>query len=472
MDASDGIAIESGSVAVQVHIHNSPRPTSVQTATQLTEQVSREVNSIFSELTNWRSQLRNTPIFQHVQEASTMQQPRVLAAPDVSISPTAVSLTPGTSRSTVTISNSASGANSVVISAVRLISAPARPWITVSTPPLPISVASSESMSLSVSLVEDVVAGLKAGAHVQAIEVDHNVLDGPHTIVVTLTVPGGSGGGSGAGGGASGTAPSTSSQQPLLQNTAFFEGLGIGAGAILVLGGFCVFLQRCCRRCCSSRRSRLERSGKAGGSPQVKFSKVGGDEESSKHPAGILELGAVAGGRKGNSFDIDPRRRKKSMLPSQQGVGLRQPDHAAQQPNLTAKPSQRPTAPNAPPLQLCRDSQLDAESFEPQWHRMPTTQLWGTTLVRIPTEQELEEMLSKDLIYCMASGSVAGTDKYYLYAREGTDPAGGQLYLLEASFSQASKRLACVFKTEHGGRIDSMIAVLQKCLRAGGLTSA
>lgn len=91
--------------------------------------------------------------------------------------------------------------------------------------------------------------------------------------------------------------------------------------------------------------------------------------------------------------------------------------------------------------------------------------------MRVPTEQELEQLLGADNIYCIASGSVEGTDKYYFFAREGHDAAQGRLYLIEASFTTASKRLACVFKAGVGGNIDSFISIVKSRLTAGGFTA-
>ena len=37
---------------------------------------------------------------------------------------------------------------------------------------------------------------------------------------------------------------------------------------------------------------------------------------------------------------------------------------------------------------------------------MSQTKLWGTNVLRIPTEQEFEDMMLRSRVHCMASGQV------------------------------------------------------------------
>ena len=73
---------------------------------------------------------------------------------------------------------------------------------------------------------------------------------------------------------------------------------------------------------------------------------------------------------------------------------------------------------------------------------MDLTKLWGSTLKTLPTEQEWEDLMVADSILCMASGQVDDTQKFYFYATD----IERHLYLVEASITKSSKRLACVFK--------------------------
>ena len=93
-------------------------------------------------------------------------------------------------------------------------------------------------------------------------------------------------------------------------------------------------------------------------------------------------------------------------------------------------------------LRLVSGVTLDADEFEPTWQSMDLTKLWGSTLKSLPTEQEWEDLLAADSILCMASGQVDDTQKFYFYATD----QNTHLYLVEASITKSSKRLACVFK--------------------------
>ena len=98
---------------------------------------------------------------------------------------------------------------------------------------------------------------------------------------------------------------------------------------------------------------------------------------------------------------------------------------------------------------------------------MSQTKLWGTNVHRVPTEQEFEEIMLRSRMHCMASGQVEDTQKFYFYAQE----EGGEktLYLIEASITTSSKRLACVFKSGPRGNLEAFIGVVGAGLRKGGL---
>ena len=234
--------------------------------------------------------------------------------------------------------------------------------------------------------------------------------------------------------------------------------------AVLILLCFCAraLCRRCCC-CCQSRATKLQQAGKRKGTPATKFSKItilDDDDEidglelpsttSSKEDAVVNEFGISFGSE--SRGGASSRSHKISNQAKGNGTGA----------SSGAKSS-------SATLHLASNPVLDAEQFEPKWQSMSQTKLWGTNVVRIPTEQEFEDLLLRSSVHCMASGQVEDTQKFYFYAQE----VGGRqaLYLIEASITKSSKRLACVFKSGPGGRLATFIELISSGLQKGGLVA-
>ena len=84
--------------------------------------------------------------------------------------------------------------------------------------------------------------------------------------------------------------------------------------------------------------------------------------------------------------------------------------------------------------------------FETRWEELSTLEVWGETLNKVLSDQELENTLAAVHVVCMASGVIDDMQKYYFYA----ETQAGVLFMAEVSFSSSSRRLSAVIKGPSG----------------------
>ena len=113
--------------------------------------------------------------------------------------------------------------------------------------------------------------------------------------------------------------------------------------------------------------------------------------------------------------------------------------------NSSSVSSSRPKTRQLPLLRFVDNPALEPEDYERKWQSMDTTKLWGSSLARLPNESELENLMLKDKVHCMASGSVEGVQKFYFYA-EHRDSSISHLFMVECSLTLSTKRIAFVFQ--------------------------
>jgi hypothetical protein len=278
----------------------------------------------------------------------------------------------------------------------------------------------------------------RSGEYYQLINIQHHLLDdSPHSIQVHLSVEGTGGSSSGSGDAApnsdSGSNGLGNSTNPidLLQEPGFVAGVVVSIVCLCVVAVALLLCRKCCNCCCKpSRRNQFEKANKKKGTPSTKFSKIILNDDDDDDDLDGLELAQSSFSSKNNNnnntneFGIVRSQRSGSRIPLQ--------------PSSSSSSSSASLG-----LKLVSGVVLDPDEFEPTWQAMDLTKLWGSTLKVLPTEQEWEDLLAADSISCMASGQVEDTQKFYFYATD----SSANLYLVEASITKSSKRLACVFKT-------------------------
>ena len=104
---------------------------------------------------------------------------------------------------------------------------------------------------------------------------------------------------------------------------------------------------------------------------------------------------------------------------------------------------------------------------------MDITKLWGSTLSRALASGELEELLKKDHIYCMASGQKGGRLQIlFLRRAEIKSNSATRLFMVECSVTMKTKHIAFVFKTESSGDknpllyIESFISIVRNRIKS------
>ena len=104
---------------------------------------------------------------------------------------------------------------------------------------------------------------------------------------------------------------------------------------------------------------------------------------------------------------------------------------------------------------------------------MDITKLWGSTLKSALASGELEELLKKDHIYCMASGQKEDVSKFYFYAEQRLrSNSATRLFMVECSVTMKTKHIAFVFKTESSGDknpllyIESFISIVRNRIKS------
>lgn len=74
------------------------------------------------------------------------------------------------------------------------------------------------------------------------------------------------------------------------------------------------------------------------------------------------------------------------------------------------------------PRTYLMDVDIDASTFEDSWQRSGKdgTCVWSTVLLadQNPSESAIVETLASERIYCIASGKIVDTQKFYFYAQE------------------------------------------------------
>lgn len=113
---------------------------------------------------------------------------------------------------------------------------------------------------------------------------------------------------------------------------------------------------------------------------------------------------------------------------------------------------------------------LKAAEFEGIWAGLQAVELWGSGLSRVPATGELEQLLARHRLACLASGTISGVSKYYFYAQMAVGAAGGaggggeQLLLAELSITHASLRLSAVLKAQSPGAVQPFLLLLRESL--------
>ena len=372
-----------------------------------------------------------------------MAAPHLVIAPSdsvvITVDPSKWTRSTGYDESVLTLSNNVANSNPAVIQSIQL-SKPVAPWLTLALP----SSLSSGALSLeygatpvkmTLKIDRSVVRTMPAGSYFQVVSIEHHLLDAsPHSIQVRLEIQGGGGSNSGSGSGsgsdirpgAGGNGGGNSSLNPedLLQEEGFIPGVVVGAVSLCLLSLILLIIFRCCQRCCGGgRRAQLQKANKKRGTPSTKFSKIQVDDDGLDG----LELAVSSSSSSSSS----------STKSSSNEFGILRPISTS---SVGLQPQKKKPATSS--LRLLAGVTLDAEEFEPTWQSMDLTKLWGSTLKTLPTEQEWEDLMVADSILCMASGQVDDTQKFYFYATD----IERHLYLVEASITKSSKRLACVFK--------------------------
>jgi hypothetical protein len=400
----------------------------------------------------------------------------LLAAPSLSTRPSngvitfKMKSTDTTISQTVTFSNSVRNSNPVVIQGISIAS-PSAPWIAIALDNVkfPASLEYDQSIKMIVSIdlnkMKQLSSGDISGEYYQLINIQHHLLDTSslHSIQVHLDVigdgPSNSGSGVNPNSGSSGgdnsfgniTNPSEFINQP-----GFLSGFITGLILLCILSIIILLFRKICSCCCTpSRRIQLQKADKKRGTPSNKFSKITLDDDDDDDLDGLeLAVQRSSSSKNSNEFGIPIRSTRsgsgeRTLEPSTSSIG--------------SSPS------NVANFKLVSGASLDPDEFEPTWQSMDLTKLWGSTLKSLPTEQEWEDLLAADLISCMASGQVEDTQKFYFYATD----TFTNLYLIEASITKSSKRLACVFKTSRSSKLgggdnakllDSFIEFFRNCI--------
>jgi hypothetical protein len=98
---------------------------------------------------------------------------------------------------------------------------------------------------------------------------------------------------------------------------------------------------------------------------------------------------------------------------------------------------------------------IAAKSFEQAWVKHDQVQVWGATLKGSISDQDFIDLLKPGHVHCLASGQVAGVQKFYLYAQYlERGPQKGCLSMAEVSIATDTLRVSCVFK-DSAGHVDS-----------------
>ena len=103
----------------------------------------------------------------------------------------------------------------------------------------------------------------------------------------------------------------------------------------------------------------------------------------------------------------------------------------------------------APPLELLDGATMDPLEFETLWQQLAPRRMWGAAICRA-TERELEARMAGAAIYCLASGSIDASEKFFFFARCAAGCAGeseksgsndgvageGDVYMAEATVTE------------------------------------
>jgi hypothetical protein len=317
------------------------------------------------------------------------------------------------------------------------------------------SIAKRMQHSFRFTATEAHFNGMEPGVHTAAVEFTHNAVNGKHTVLINLEIKGDA---TPSGESAAEADEIPDDLEELVDSPRFIA--GIASGGALVLLSFCFFfcMWTCVfKRCCGGRKANLERGG-VGRFQRVGNADGGGDVEMSSATK-TSSSGPTSnplsnpGSKTENSFGISLGRNAANASNgpgnvSQSAIGMKQ--------STPSSGSSSPAVRQLPLLRFVDHPALEPEDYERKWQSMDTTKLWGTTLGRLPSESELEDLMLKDKVQCMASGSVEGVQKFYFYA-EHRDPTGSHLFMIECSLTLATRRIAFVFKTSSEGKKDGKL---------------
>ena len=395
----------------------------------------------------------------------------VSSAADISITPTELKLSidrqePSKSKTQgeFIIRNTAVKGDELVINGIKFIGD--NPWISIvnwkegNEVRIPPGEASTFDVQADTTFFQD----KKPNMYKVTLEFKHNVPTGEHAAQVSLNLVDTSY--NDAGNGLDDMSEITADNvDDVLKSPIFLLGMlvGILLFIVCICFGFCG-----CKLCgcCRSRKAMLEGRGRSGSTPN-RFQRVGSGGVNSVDNDEIELVDRAPGDRKNmktstastgfsdstqnnaggkNSFGIDLTNNfsKNNTSVSAPVVANKSPQKRMENPalNFVSNPS------------------LEPEEYERRWQRMDVTKLWGSTLSRALATSELEELLKKDHIYCMASGQKEDVSKFYFYAEQrlGSDSTT-RLFMVECSVTNATKHIAFVFKTESSGDKNPMLYV-------------
>jgi uncharacterized membrane protein YgcG len=435
---------------------------SVNKAIGTTEEMNALAQSVEKAFKNPWSSLRKKSTILSTLSASACCGRVLLSAPSLNFNPSSITFNIDVSKmekyvgyetKEISMDNTVSGSNPAVVQSITLTT-PIAPWVSLETQfKLPASIEYETPMKLMIKVDRKIISTMPAGSYFQVVEVQHHLLDmSPHNVQVRLEISGGSGSGSGGSSGSgsdvrpnSGTNHNNSSSgggmnpEQIVNEPGFLPGVVLGATTLFVIVLVCLLVKRCCCGCCTGdRRAQLQKANKKKGTPSTKFSKIQFEDDDDVDDLDGLELARVGSKSSSKSNMNDFGIIRSGTLPLRPSNSSGGGGSSGGGSNIATSSST-----SSATIHLVSGVTLDANDFEPTWQSMDLTKLWGSTLKSLPTEQEWEDLLAADSILCMASGQVDDTQKFYFYA---TDDKR-RLYLVEASITKSSKRLACVFKT-------------------------
>ena len=320
-----------------------------------------------------------------------------------------------------------------------------------------IRIPPGESTTIKVKANEDFFKDKNPGTYTLALQFKHNVPDGDHAVQISLRLVDSSfSGGSGAEKDISDV--NADDVDEMIASPYFFIGMvvGISSFIICICCGYCTCkLCQCCG-CCRSRKASIEGRGRSGSTPN-RFQRVGGSSNSGVDSDEIELINTASkssSGGGGNAFGSTATTGggANAFGINVNNFGKTANSVAGSSNNNMPQLQQQKKPVEYPLLNFISNPTLEPEEYERRWQQMDITKLWGSRLKTSLPDGELERLLMKDHIHCMASGEKEGVSKFYFYAEQKIKSGNTtRLYMVECSFTKATKHIAFVFKTGSQG---------------------